>query len=239
MAGMRFETEFDEARLEAVRAFAYGAGHEINNPLANIAARAQALLVDEVNPERRRKLATIVDQAFRARDMIGGLMVFARPPAPRPVAVGVHEVVRPAVEAVRPLAESRGVRLEYSPPPTPVMVKVDPGQVGEAVRALLQNAVEAVNEGGRVVVEAGSADGQGGRVSVVDDGPGMDPDAVRHAFDPFFSGRDAGRGIGLGLPKALRLVDANGGRLLVDSRPAIGTRIVVEFPVEPDEGAAA
>jgi len=231
MDATRGGATFDEARLEAVRAFAYGAGHEINNPLANIAARAQALLVEETNPERRRKLATIVDQAFRARDMIGGLMVFARPPAPRPTAVGLHEVVRPAVDAVRALAESRGVRLEYSPPPAVVVVRVDAGQVGEAVRALVQNAIEAVDEAGRVVVEA-SASGPVARVAVVDDGPGMDADAVRRAFDPFYSGRDAGRGIGMGLPKALRLVEANGGRLTVDSRPAGGTRVAVEMPVD-------
>ena len=78
----RFEERVAEARLEALRELAYGAGHEINNPLANIAARAQALLLDEREPERRRRLATIVDQAFRARDMIGGLMLFARPPKP-------------------------------------------------------------------------------------------------------------------------------------------------------------
>ena len=68
--------------MEAIRELAYGAGHEINNPLANIAARAQALLYDEHEPERQRRLAIIVDQAFRARDMIGGLMIFARPPQP-------------------------------------------------------------------------------------------------------------------------------------------------------------
>jgi len=166
MDGTRGGAVFDEARLEAVRAFAYGAGHEINNPLANIAARAQALLVDEVHPERRRKLATIVDQAFRARDMIGGLMVFARPPVPRPAAVAVHDVVRPAVDAARSVAESRGVRLEYSPPPTVVTVHVDAGQVGEALRALVHNALEAVDEGGRVVVEVSSA-GPVVRVAVV------------------------------------------------------------------------
>jgi hypothetical protein len=174
------DSEFDaavfEARLEAVRAFAYGAGHEINNPLANIAARAQALLVDERDPERRRKLATIVDQAFRARDMIGGLMVFARPPRPNPMDVDVHDVLRPVVEAVRPVAESKRVRFEYSPPPAPVTVRADSAQVGEAVRALIANAIEAASEGGRVVVEASLA-ATACRVTVADDGHGMDGDA--------------------------------------------------------------
>lgn len=221
-----------ESRLEAVREFAYGAGHEINNPLANIAARAQSLLPEERDPERRRRLATIVDQAFRARDMIGGLMVYARPPRPRPADVTVDEIVRSAVEAVRPLAEARGLRLGYSPPPAPVSVWVDAAQVAEALRALVMNAVEAGDAGGQVVIEARSGTAAGRcRISVVDDGPGMDAATVRRAFDPFYSGRDAGRGIGLGLPKALRLIESNGGELVVDSCRGRGTTVAVDLPL--------
>jgi signal transduction histidine kinase len=110
------------------------------------------------------------------------------------------------------------------------VVLVDAAQVGEALRAVVQNALEAVDEGGRVVVEVMPGAAGAARVAVVDDGPGMDAAAVRSAFDPFYSGRDAGRGIGLGLPKALRLVELNGGRLAVESRPSAGTRVVVDLP---------
>lgn len=221
-----------ESRLDAVREFAYGAGHEINNPLANIAARAQSLLPEERDPERRRRLATIVDQAFRARDMIGGLMVYARPPKPRPADVAVDDIVRPAVEAVRPLAESRGLRLAFSPPPGPVSVRVDAAQVAEAIRVLVLNAVEAGDAGGQVVIEAAAGTVLGRcRIVVADDGPGMDPATARRAFDPFFSGRDAGRGIGLGLPKALRLIESNGGRLVIESQRGRGTTVAIDLPL--------
>ena len=106
---------------------------------------------------------------------------------------------------------------------------MDAAQIGEALRAVVQNALEAVDEGGRVVIEVMPA-AAGARVAVVDDGPGMDAAAIRAAFDPFYSGRDAGRGIGLGLPKALRLVELNGGRLDVESRPSAGTRVLVDLP---------
>ena len=113
LRGLRgeFAARVAEARLAALREFAYGAGHEINNPLANIAARAQALLLDEQDHERRRRLATIVDQAFRARDMIGGLMIFARPPLPQATTNSVDAVVRPVVEDLVPQAVARGIRL--------------------------------------------------------------------------------------------------------------------------------
>jgi signal transduction histidine kinase len=233
----RFEAALAEARLEALREFAYGAGHEINNPLANIAARAQALLVDERDPERRRRLATIVDQAFRARDMIGGLMVFARPPRPQPAVVAIGEIVRAVLEPLRPTAAARGLRLEFAPPPRPVEVMVDVGQVVEALRAVVMNAVEAVEDGGQVGVAA-RAGVTAAEIEVADDGRGMDAATLRRAFDPFFSGREAGRGIGLGLPKAWRLVELNGGAVRVDSRPGGGTRVTIEMPLAGPGGGA-
>lgn len=226
---VRFDAAVADARLEAVRSLAYGAGHEINNPLANIAARAQALLIDEKDPERRRKLSTIVDQAFRARDMIGGLMVFARPPRPRPTRSDLNEVVRGVVEASRAAAEPRGIRLDHTPSPAAIAVWIDVAQVADALRALMQNAIEAVADGGRVLIEA-VAEGDGGRVTVADDGPGMPGDTARRAFDPFFSGRDAGRGIGLGLPKALRLIEVNGGTLTIQAAVGRGTVVAVSLP---------
>src|SRR6266576_2527019 len=82
--GSDFSTAVEAAKLQALYNFAYGLSHEINNPLANIATRAQTLLADEKDPDRRRKLATIVQQAFRAHEMIADLMLFARPPALQP-----------------------------------------------------------------------------------------------------------------------------------------------------------
>lgn len=229
----RFDERVAEARLEALRELAYGAGHEINNPLANIAARAQALLLDERDPERRRRLATIVDQAFRARDMIGGLMLFARPPRAEAAATTVADMLRPVVEAVAPRAAARGVRLAYSPAPAPLGLYVDATQVADAVRMLTVNAIEAVDEGGRVHLEEAASPDSMARIVVSDDGPGMDPETAARACDPFYSGREAGRGIGLGLPKARRLIESSGGRLVIESRPGRGTRCTVDLPTTP------
>ena len=226
-----------EARLESIRELAYGAGHEINNPLANIATRAQALLLEERDVERRRRLATIVDQAFRARDMIGGLMLFARPPKPQPTATDVHVVVTAVIESLRGQATGRGVRLEYSPPPVPVFVWVDRGQIEEALRAVGVNAIDAVSDGGRVrfaaslVVQAGRSWCE---IVVEDDGRGMDRTTLRRAFDPFFCGREAGRGAGLGLSKAWRFVDACGGGVVVESRPEEGARVSMLLPLSEE-----
>jgi signal transduction histidine kinase len=169
--------------------------------------------------------------------MIGGLMVFARPPRPQPVVAAIGEIVRAVLEPLRPTAAARGLRLEFAPPPRPVEVMVDVGQVVEALRAVVMNAVEAVEDGGQVGVAA-RAGVTAAEIEVADDGRGMDAATLRRAFDPFFSGREAGRGIGLGLPKAWRLVELNGGAVRVDSRPGGGTRVTIEMPLAGPGGGA-
>lgn len=234
--GRRFDVAVRENRLAAMRELAYGAGHEINNPLANIAARAQALLLEETDQERRRRLSTIVDQAFRARDMIGGLMVFARPPRPRQETTELGPLLAGVLDASRPMAAVRGARLEYAASNEPLTAWVDGTHVEEAVRAIVVNALEAVDPGGRVMLSVATADGAMDDVDaacvikVIDDGRGMDVETAQRAIDPFFSGREAGRGIGLGLSKAWRLIDTNGGVLEIDSKPGRGTCVTIRVP---------
>jgi signal transduction histidine kinase len=146
--------------------------------------------------------------------------------------------VRSVLEPLRTSVAARGLRLEYAPPPMPLEVFVDVGQVAEALRAVVQNAVEAVDDGGHVTVSGRAADGMA-EIEVADDGRGMDAATLRRAFDPFFSGRDAGRGIGLGLPKAWRLLELNGGAVVVDARPGGGTRVTVSLPMAGLDGEPA
>ena len=236
---LAFQDALGEARLEAMRELAYGAGHEINNPLANIATRAQTLLLDERDPERRRRLSTIVDQAFRARDLIGGLMLFARPPRPHRVATDIHEMVSTVIDRLAPLAGQRCARLDYGPAPAPVAVAVDRSQVEEAIRAVVSNALEAVGEGGRVTVSVAAGRTLGDCDLIVsDDGPGIESTTLRRVFDPFFSGREAGRGAGLGLSKAWRFLEANGGTIEIESRAGRGTRVLIRLPLAESQGAA-
>ncbi|MEO1992150.1 MAG: ATP-binding protein [Pirellulales bacterium] len=244
VSAQRFDDTVRESRLAAMRELAYGAGHEINNPLANIAARAQALLLDEVDPERRRRLATIVDQAFRARDMIGGLMVFARPPRPQPSLVELGSLVAEVIENAKAMAGVRSARLEYVAPGETVEAWVDGAQVAEAIRALVINALEAVDPGGNVTLslEAIQRGGPGSPASsvvkIIDNGRGMDEETARRALDPFFSGREAGRGIGLGLSKAWRLIDTNGGVLELETQMGCGTCVMLRLPESAPERAS-
>ncbi len=221
------------AKLDALKELAYGASHEINNPLANISARAQLLLRDESDPERRRALEAIHQQAHRAHEMISDLMLFARPPRlerrPLQVATLLQQIERELIDECR----RRAVDLTIQVDPSLPSVAADEVQLGVAIKALCTNALEAIGRDGVIRVEAGvSSNGAAVVIAVGDSGPGI-PAAIRpHIFDPFFSGREAGRGLGFGLSKSWRIVTEHGGRLTVDDSAVTGARFVVELPLE-------
>lgn len=217
------------AKREALYQFAYGLSHEINNPLANIASRAQTLLLDERDPERRRKLATINQQAFRAHEMIADLMLYARPPEPALAAVDLAQIADQIAAEMQPLAVEQGTTLVREASAGPLVIQADATQIGVALRAIVQNALEALRVGGRVQIGV-RAEPTYAILSVADSGPGIPAEHVPHLFDPFFSGREAGRGLGLGLCKAWRIAELHRGSIQVDLPPTGGATFSLRLP---------
>ncbi len=211
-----FDDRLRDAKLASLAEFAAGAGHEINNPVATILGRAQQLLRHETDPNRRRALATIASQALRIRDMIGDLMLFARPPEAEPAWIDLGELVLEAAGPLRELASDVEVTLNVET--NPVRAFLDPLQIAIAVTALIENAINASSADGTVTVTVSERDGRT-QIIVEDCGTGFSETDREHAFDPFYSGRQAGRGLGFGLPKAWRIVTSAGGKIDVASNP--------------------
>jgi signal transduction histidine kinase len=228
-----FERRLEHEKLESLKELAYGASHEINNPLANIAARAQTLLEDEQDSERQRKLTAIHRQAMRAHEMISDLMLFARPPKLRLAACDLQALARKVVAEHSDLAKEYGVEIAFSSDAEPIDVLVDETQLAVAIGGIVKNALEAVDDGGHIHVSvqclllAGVSIAE---VSVRDDGPGISAEVRRHMFDPFFSGREAGRGLGFGASKCWRIVTDHGGHVVVNSRGGV-TEIAIHLPL--------
>jgi signal transduction histidine kinase len=233
--------ELETAKLAALAEFSAGAGHEINNPLATIVGRVQTLLKHEQDPGRRQSLATIAAQAFRIRDMIGDLMVLARPPAPAPKRLVLNDAVRAIVERSQDAALERGCSLTFDSAAT-VLVTVDPVQLNVVLSEIVRNALEAVRPSSGAIrssVAATTIDSRRCAVVIVEDnGRGLTEADRAHLFDPFYSGRDAGRGVGFGLCKCWRIVANHGGWIDVESAPGVGTTFRVFWP-EPDTAADA
>jgi signal transduction histidine kinase len=225
-----FNARLEHEKLEAIKELAYGAGHEINNPLANIAARAQTLLQDEADPERARKLAAIHRQAMRAHEMIADLMLFARPPKLNLAKCDLRQIARKVVGELADIAAEQDTEIALETDDAPIEVEADESQLGVALQALVKNALEAIGDGGhvRVAVRQRVADNESlAEISVLDDGPGISDKVRKRIFDPFFSGREAGRGLGFGLSKCWRIVTDHGGRIVVEQRAAGGAEITI------------
>jgi len=233
-----FAEQLERAKLEALAEFAAGAGHEINNPLATISGRVQMLLKDEADPDRRQALTTIGGQALRIRDMIGDLMLFGRPPVPRFELVNLADAAADVLARLKEKAGERQCRLVLHASEA-VDVWADPVQLRVVISSLVANSLEAQRPGGEVVVSVSSAaahEGTGGWLTVSDRGPGLNEIERAHLFDPFFSGRQAGRGLGFGLSKCWRIVTGHRGRIEFDAGTERGVAFRVFWPAEPSQG---
>ena len=229
-----FERRLEREKLDAMKELAYGASHEINNPLANIAARAQTLLDDEQDPQRRQKLIAIHRQAMRAHEMISDLMLFARPPKLSLKSFSVLELIRKVVGDLSPLANERSVQLDCVGSNSSDEISGDETQLGVALHAVVKNAIEAVDDGGRVSAAVRRSEIAGGvfaEIVVSDDGPGVSAEVRRHMFDPFYSGREAGRGLGFGLSKCWRIVTHHGGQVVVRCPAGGGAEVSILLPL--------
>lgn len=235
----KFDAVLEQEKLASLRQLAYGASHEINNPLANISTRAQTLLREETNPEKRKRLATINAQAFRAHEMISDMMLFAKPPELSLSAVDMQRLLDTLMKELRPQAEQQGTLLSCVIPEMPIVVRADAVQLSVAIRALCVNSLEALGEGGgSVEIQVAVGRGPDGdsrdwlEIRVRDTGPGVSQEARRHLFDPFYSGREAGRGLGLGLSKCWRIITLHGGRIDLDSHGGPGATFRLRIPVQ-------
>ena len=219
--------------LASIAEMAAGAGHELNSPLAVISGRAQLLLRQTETPEARRALELVVEKAHECSQIVKQLLDFAKP---RPLAlasVDLATLLREECEAWLRTSEFPRPRFalltgEALPP-----LALDRAMFVEALRELLKNAAEATarNDG---PVQASARRGVSPEfieLLVRDRGCGMTAQVLRRAFDPFFSSRPAGRGRGLGLARAYRIIDSHGGRIWLESQPEQGTTAHVLLPV--------
>ena len=215
------------AKMEALAEFAAGAGHEINNPLAAISGRAQMLLNGETDPERRRHLLTIGAQALRIRDMIGDVMLFARPPIPHPLRVNLSHHIDEVLSALEDDLASSQLTVDRSEDGD-LFVHADETQLKIVLSELIRNALFFSPSGSAIRIEAIQRVTGFATIRILDDGPGLSATDREHLFDPFFSGRQAGRGLGFGLSKCWRIVTLHGG----DIQPIEGAKfgIAVDWP---------
>src|SRR5262249_27313538 len=175
-------------------------------------------------------LQKIVSQVNRIHQTLMELMQFARPPLPKIQPVDVGGLLREVAGSLRELAEQRQVRLVCEEPAAPLTLSADPGQARTVLRCLLRNAIEAAPAEGWAGVRAVAEGADALALVVEDNGQGPAAGDREHLFDPFYSGRKAGRGRGLGLSTAWRLAQEHGGEVRFEGNGTGPTRFVLRLP---------
>src|SRR5262245_13762745 len=220
-------------RLAAIGEVSSTVAHGIRNPLANIRASAQVAL-DAAGRQAPtdRYLRTIVDEVDRLGSWLRALLDAVRPFEPHLVPVDVNALVGDVAALIAPRAAGAGVTLVKPLAPELPKIKADAVHLQQALLGVLENAVDALGPGGRVIIHTALDTGTGADVAVTisDDGAGIAAERLPRVFEPFYTTK--ARGTGLGLAIARKVVQAHGGRIEIDSHPGDGTAVCLTLPIE-------
>ena len=228
-------------KLAAVGRLAAGVVHEINNPLATIAACAEAL-ESRVSEgiygagadveDLREYLQLIRGEAFRCKQITNGLLDFSRARAVEHAPVNVSEVVESAARLLSHQKRGVLIKIDVELADALPLVAGDMGQLQQAVIILAENAIDAMAEGGTLSLRTKPDEATGGSVliEVSDTGAGIPPEIRERIFDPFFTTKEVGRGTGLGLAVCYGIVTEHGGRITVESTVGRGSTFRISLP---------
>ncbi len=224
-------------KLAAVGTLAAGLAHEIRNPLNAATLQLQLLerrMVKHGVPDRLKDPVGVVQSEIkRLSSLVEDFLRFARPTDIHPQKVDLRQIAEHVLKLETPAAEQRGAKLRVDIPAEPVEIKVDLDKIQQVIINLVNNALEAVGQGGEVELVV-RQDGDGARIEVNDDGPGIPAEHLARIFEPFFSTKTTGTGLGMAICHSL--VQVHGGDIKI--RVKDGTKITVELPPEPPKAVA-
>lgn len=241
----RLEAQLQEARkMESIGRLAGGIAHDFNNMLGVILGHAEAALEQAgVEGQLRGDLEEIRAAARRSADLTRQLLAFARRQTISPQVLDLNATTAGMLKMLRRLLGEQ-VGLAWRPGAGLWPVRMDPSQVDQVLANLCVNARDAIDGPGRLTIEtanvtldeaacrslAEATPGDWVRLTVSDDGCGMDQETVARLFEPFFTTKAQGKGTGLGLATTYGIVKQNGGFIGVRSEPGAGTSFAIHLP---------
>jgi len=217
-------------KLAALGQLAAGIAHEIRNPLTsiNILIHSLAQSLPFESPQKE-DLKVIEEELRRINEIVDQFLRFAKPAPPHFEKTDFVSIFEEALQLLRPQIEQQHIRVKKKFRRLPKIL-MDREQIKQAIFNLLLNAIQAMPKGGSLVLRSGkSEEGKWASVSIQDSGIGIPPEDMNKLFDPFFSTKESG--VGLGLSIAHRIIDQHCGKMEVESRPGKGTTFTILIPI--------
>lgn len=234
-ANLRIEAELEQTRnLKALGLLAGGIAHDFNNLLTIIFGNLSLLKTDDnLESLQKKRLDTATGAIDRARGLTNQLLTFSRGGAPILEIGSLANLVRESADFV---LQGSNTKCQFELPDDLWSVVMDPGQMSQVVNNLLMNAQEAMPSGGLVLLKGRNIDGAPSglakgayvEITVSDNGPGIDTETLPKIFDPYFTTKE--KGSGLGLATAFSILDRHEGKLAVQSHAGCGTTFELLVP---------
>jgi signal transduction histidine kinase len=226
-----------QEKLATLGTLAAGIAHEIRNPLTSLKARLYTLEKHlQTVPAARKDTDIITAEISRLERIVQDVLGFARPSDPRIEPLSVQSVFTELQGLMSPTLENRGVELAIESSPQ-LQIHADRGHIKQVLINLVNNAADAIDGPGLIVLRARAARATLGArevdvviLEVSDSGKGIPPEVEKRLFDPFFTTKDTGTGLGLKI--AARIIEKHGGRLQYRTQPGRGTTFGVVLPHE-------
>jgi len=234
----RFRKMFRADRLATIGQMAAGAAHEIRNPLTTIRSSMQYLQNKESDKQKLDVYEGLMSEVDRIDEIIRGLLSFSKPIEPQKESVEIHTLINQVITLVASTAKRNSVVIQFNPDKLgKVVLSADPGQLKQVFVNIVLNAVQAMPEGGKLLIDISGFSGSSAtdpsicKISFADTGPGISESDLDQIFDPFFTTKKEGTGLGLSI--SYGIIKQHGGDISIESKTAgrqKGTRVTVSLP---------
>ena len=225
-------------RLATLGQLAAGVAHEINNPLGAVLMYAHLSLEEmEAADPRRRNLEKVVTESTRCKNIVRGLLDFARQSEPNIEESDVNEILKRTLSLLENQSLFQNIKITAALSASLPRAMMDSGQIQQVCTNVILNAAEAMaGEGELTVASRTTVDGEWVEIEFTDTGCGIPRENLEKIFDPFFTTKEVGRGTGLGLAVSFGIIARHKGTIGVKSEPGKGTTFTVRLPLKMAHG---
>jgi signal transduction histidine kinase len=215
-------------KMKAIATLAAGMAHEIKNPLTSIKTFTEYLPEKYDDPEFRKKFNKIVGgEVERINTIVKQLLEFSRPSEPNLKEADINELMDEILALLNNDLLKHGIKVKthYSPLPS---IDVDPAQIKQVFLNIMLNAIDAMKNGGALMVKTETVHEQTVSIAISDTGEGIEKEDLKRIFDPFFSRKDGGTGLGLSVVHGI--IEKHNGKIEVESEPGKGAIFTIFIP---------